>query len=279
MCWPVHAQSLPAPWSAIPDLTPEQTEGIAAVIAEFDVRLQARRAEIVSSVENRGTKTRSSLPDSVEIVLRTRNLDIPYRYEMRREIERLLTPAQISRVNEMWTNTLRTAAAVDFDNVKAQQQTALWCWAAIIQMIFAYSGIDISQSEIVADIKGTVVVDRASIQEIERGVTEAHFNPAQVSPDWSTQCRYWEGVPPDGIIVNTLNKSRIMVIALEQQHLAVLHVANYLENTEGSQITVQNVKVYDPATGEDASWTRAQLSEYASGYWDCWVGLRSLSAD
>lgn len=263
------AQQIPEPWSSISDLTPEQRDALGRLIDDFDARLEQRRAEIVHAVQTRG-RNRTSLPLAREIELRTRNLDVPFRRELRNAVEEVLTPAQVAQANELWEVTVQTAAAVDFDRVKAKQQTALWCWAAIIQMIFAYSGIEVTQSEIVSEIKGSVVFDRASIQEIEWGVTESLFNPARVSSDWSTQCKYFEGVPPDHIIVAMLHQSRVIVVSVEQQHLVALHKADYVEST---QVRVQNVTIYDPATGEDILWTPSQLHEYATGFWECWVGL------
>lgn len=270
---PAHAQasasSLPIPWSGVSALTPAQIQAIQTVLHETEENIEAQRRAIHAFVVEQHVRSGTPQLVAVDEDLRTRNLGVLARRIARARIEQLLSPDQIAQARAAWSGVLLSAAAPNFQKFQAEQQTALWCWAAVIQMLYNYNGISAEQADIVTEIKGSVVFERATVDEIAKGVTSWRVDPKNPVLTWSASCEYTPGSPPTEVVVGLLQMNRIVLIAIDDEHLGVVHQVSYHELP--TAFPIDSATMFDPATGVNSTRAWSALRSHITGWWNCWA--------
>ena len=133
-----------------------------------------------------------------------------------------------------------------FANVRAVQQTLVWCWAATLEMIFRWHGHPISQQSIVSQTFGAPVVTTANplvlINAVNRAYRDDAGRPFQVS------ARVWG--PDYGLaqidnrtLVDSLSRERPLVVC-NMSHMMALVGINFVQGSMGLQ--VRQAWVADP---------------------------------
>jgi hypothetical protein len=178
----------------------------------------------------------------------------------------------------------RIVSIKNFSAVTARQQTGVWCWAACIQMVLNFNGINWTQSQVVEDTKGQIVLEGASIQEIMNFFPRWHVE--QNGRKWYGDCFYVQGMPPVSMIITQLEINRPLIIGVNQHHVVILHKAAFVGGPNvppgfvlpGGRIPqdgteqIRYVVIFDPWNGVDyvVDWNSA-IKQFSGG-WFAWAG-------
>ncbi|MFH0907651.1 MAG: papain-like cysteine protease family protein [bacterium] len=143
-----------------------------------------------------------------------------------------------------------------------------WCWSACIQMVLNYSGVRISQEEIVARVKGFDASGPVNEGGAWCEMTGALNNWMidSLGRSHTIQTSVFEGVPNAKVLVEELRNNRPVVVShqeKETRHAVVVTGVAYVQDP--LQPIVRFLEVYDPwpaevRTGNDA-WPTAGVSE------------------
>jgi hypothetical protein len=168
----------------------------------------------------------------------------------RNEIVRMLMPNQFLLADVCYSNTTRSVEIEDFAVAKVRQQEAVWCWAAGIQAVFKYGGINLNQEDIVENLKGKVVWETATGAEINSALNRTHFSPNPRN-DWSSMCQYTNRFTDQPRLIFSLDFGRPMLAALDGRHVVIVHKASFHETLSSGSRLLTAVTLYDPETGQD----------------------------
>ena len=155
-----------------------------------------------------------------------------------------------------------------FSKATARQKTPVWCWAAAMQMVFNYGGVDWTQEDVVNSVKNRLAFETATPEEIYRGLNGWKFQ--HNAERWTVGCIYMKGMPVPSMIVRNLDIQRPIIVGVNGHHVVVLFKADFRRSTtQEPQIT--SVTVYDPWDGKEKMmpWPAAELSDV----WYVWVAL------
>ena len=105
-----------------------------------------------------------------------------------------------------------------FKEYVARQEEDCWCWAACVQMVLNYQGVDVGQEELVRRAKGVRVNQAGSAYDIQRAAdgwrTGSHVIAAKVGNP--------AGITAQGIIKDLIDKYPL-IIGLEMPGQSVGH--------------------------------------------------------
>ncbi|MGM8227790.1 C39 family peptidase [Cellvibrio sp. ARAG 10.3] len=137
------------------------------------------------------------------------------------------------------------------DFVAAAQRNSQWCWAAAIQMVLNYYGININQEQIVyrtygADPYGQLPNWAGSLDAITRNLNnwsiDNYGRPYRVmaSLNW--------GAPTPEVLLQELGQNRPVIVGYKSGpdtgHAVVITAASYVYTAQG--LIIQTVVVRDP---------------------------------
>jgi ABC-type bacteriocin/lantibiotic exporter with double-glycine peptidase domain len=161
-----------------------------------------------------------------------------------------------------------TVEVNDFKRYEAKQKTPVWCWAACIQMVINQHEIELSQDDVVRNVKGKIAFDTASAEEIKDFLNGwKSFESPQKR--WATNCDYKAGAPDPNRMFRQLGISqRPLIVSLKTEededveHVVALFKTEYIVGDD-----IELVTVYDPYTGqeEDLEWEDAK--DRITGTW------------
>lgn len=135
-----------------------------------------------------------------------------------------------------------------FRRVGAYQETMVWCWAAVLQMIFAWHGKYVSQTHLVTQTYGaaipTTIDPLTLLRATNRGYLDDHGRPFNVhsrifAPDFGisnlSNCD----------IISSLRRERPLVIC-NRSHMMVLIGATYDQRQSCEGPNIRAAWVADP---------------------------------
>lgn len=133
----------------------------------------------------------------------------------------------------------------------ASQQNSNWCWAASLQMIFNYYGVDIRQDQIVRGSYGTDPYGRLPNWTGSTGLITRNLNNWNVDNRgrrYAVQSRMYNGAPTPVYLVQELSAGRPVLIGYRSGansgHAVVITAVSYYNTVYGPQI--QSIVVRDP---------------------------------
>lgn len=134
--------------------------------------------------------------------------------------------------------------------IASSQQNSQWCWAASIQMVFGYYGVNITQSQIVSRTYGTDYW--GNLPDWPASFQTIHANLNNWSIDNNGQ--YYEvsaemgmGTPTPAFLVEELTNGRPLILGYntgQGGHAVVVTALSYYPTVYGPQ--VQTIIVRDP---------------------------------
>lgn len=264
----VRCQTVPAPWDQLATLTPDQRVAISKIDERANAQFTAQSAQIRARVN----VADASFPERIEVdygVQTKEALRITRLLEVR-DIMQLLTDDQKQAADDAWKSFVRSSNIIKFAQFRAQQDNDLFCWAAAIQILLNYNGINIDQNEVAEEIRGNT--DPATIhpQELEK-ITGWHGKGTDRSRAWAAECVYGflaNQIPPQ-VLVQMIDVNRQVLVSLEGQHVLIVHEVSYVGWPDRQQ--PQDVTVYDPMTGQDTPYKWADLEPRLTGWWYCYA--------
>ncbi|MDP1926949.1 MAG: papain-like cysteine protease family protein [Thiobacillus sp.] len=138
-----------------------------------------------------------------------------------------------------------------FSKYARKQLTPVWCWAAVLQTLLNYRGIQWTQPDIVAAIKGHVTIETASDHEISKFLNSWGFNYNGMP--WKSRSLYSVGSPSPELSVSEFSNQRPIVLKFRvspnMDHVVIAYVANVVPKP-GSPDQLMSVFYIDPADGE-----------------------------
>lgn len=138
-----------------------------------------------------------------------------------------------------------------FNYVASSQQTQMWCWAACIEMVFRYHGVNVSQQDIVARTYGTDWMGNPPPFGATVDIITANLNNWGIDRNgarYTVRASLTPSMIPDELILGELELQKPMIIAygptLHSGHVVVLTAASYLPTPHGRMI--RTLVVRDP---------------------------------
>lgn len=256
---------LPAPWNRVRSLNAVQKARIKDIAAATQREIEQARKRI--KVERTEIHRRSgTLPlAKMDIVLWTKSMIRLRKFTERDSIFQLLTPEQRAEATQAWAGYVQTVEIENFESFAAKQQNDYFCWAASLQMLFNYAGVNWDQEQIADEIKGNSDAQTASPQEISKGASGWRFNLKDPGKNWSADVQYHTGVPPGVMVIAHIEFNTFVFVELGERHVAVLHKVTYRDTTPES--TVETAFIYDPLTGQDIELKWADAAKQITGWW------------
>jgi hypothetical protein len=186
------------------------------------------------------------------------------------------TPAIAAAVGNTLYVTPDSAELRGFVKVAAKQETPFWCWAAVLEMLLRYNNIAFTQTE-VAEIITNQVADSTVPASAIAKISGFHGSGAGGNGRWSAQCeqKQWEQLqpmPPGDLLVGLLSRNRMVVLALEGQHVVAVYKTTFSQSANGRPVP-ENVAYVDPYTGKSVTKSYTTLRTQASGWWECYAIL------
>ena len=149
-----------------------------------------------------------------------------------------------------------------------KQLTPVWCWAAVIQTLLDYRGIEWSQPEIVAAMKGHVTIETANDYEMSAFLNSWGFTHAGIP--WQSSAKFSKGSPSPELTVAELRDKRPIILKLrlspDMDHVVVADVANVLDGP-GQRDELNSVYYIDPADGDIHILAGKDYVSTVVGYW------------
>src|SRR5712664_2316645 len=217
-CQVTTQEKIPEPWNSIGSLTQKQRNEIQTIIEGADKDVANAIESVTQSrteiLQGAGAKELIKM-DIATTLKRTVHV---IRVLERRKIEALLTSEQLRRADVLRSAVVQTEEMYDLDEFAAAQKTPDWCWAAVVQTLLNYNGIHWDQPRIVQDIKGSVVSEAASAEDISKGLSGWRVDHRQPSETWNASCDHTKGVPAQDIVVGSLKRNVFMFIGLDGDH-------------------------------------------------------------
>ena len=154
-----------------------------------------------------------------------------------------------------------------FEFVAAAQQNSQWCWAASIQMVLNYHGINIAQPQIVARTYGTDPYGNlpnwaGSFQAITANLNNWSIDNS--GRPYVVQAILAPGPPIPAVLLQELSEGRPVIIGYRSGpnsgHAVVVTAASYFMSPQGPM--VQSLVVRDPYPTPENVRNRGRV-EYA----------------
>lgn len=163
--------------------------------------------------------------------------------------------------------------------VAAAQQNSQWCWAASIQMVLNYYGVNINQSQIVARSYGVGPTGQlpdwpGSFQTITNNLN--NWSVDNNGTPYIVTARLGGGAPTPAILLEELNNQRPVIVAYMSSptsgHAVVVTAASYTLSPYGP--IVQSIIVRDPFPTAENIQSRGRreypgiaLAQVMTAYW------------
>jgi hypothetical protein len=142
-----------------------------------------------------------------------------------------------------------------FNIVVDYQRKSQWCWAATIQIIYNYYGVDITQEQIVARSYGVdpatgIPPDNpATFELINKNLNGNGFD--NTGRRYFVRAQLYIGPPDVNRLIRTLNEQRPMLIGCasgpNSGHAVIVSGCSYIQTFFGPQIQTLVVRDPDPA--------------------------------
>ena len=138
-----------------------------------------------------------------------------------------------------------------FNYASSSQRNSQWCWAASLQMIFNYYGVQISQEQIVARTYGTDAAGQlpnwsGSFQAITANLN--NWNVDANGTPYSVQAAVYTGAPTPAYLLQELADQRPVLIGYQtgagSGHAVVITACSYTQSANGP--IIQSIVVRDP---------------------------------
>jgi hypothetical protein len=260
------ALELPPPWNQITSLTPEQQSKIQEIIANTEKSIAAAKPRIAQQRTEVLKQQNALRLAKMDIAQWIKEMIRGARDQELIQIVALLNPEQQKEAATALAKILRSDEIIEFQAFKARQQNDYFCWAACLQMLFNYAGVDWDQDQIANEIKGTSEAQTATPEEISKKGTGWRFNSKDPSKNWSADIAYHKEVPPGGLVVGMIQRNSFIFIELGGGHVGVLYKVSYRETFPYP--TLDTATIYDPLTGNDLNikWS-AEADKQITGWW------------
>lgn len=173
-----------------------------------------------------------------------------------------------------------------FEFVTAAQQNSQWCWAASIQMVLNYYGVNINQSQIVARTYGSGPMGQlpdwpGSFEAITRNLNNWSFD--NNGTPYVVTATLGGGPPTPAILLEELNNQRPVILAYRSGpnsgHAVVVTAASFVPTMYGPMI--QSIIVRDPyptlaniQNRGRVEYPGAALAQVMTAYWYVRVNRR-----
>ncbi len=165
-----------------------------------------------------------------------------------------------------------------FNYFASAQQNSNWCWAASLQMIFNYYGVNITQEQIVGrsygrDPYGNLPNWTGSFQIITANLN--NWNMDNSGRQYSVSASLNWGAPTPAYLVQELSQQRPVLIGYQNGpggHAVVITGCSYIQTFSGPLI--QSIIVRDPwpspenvATGGRVEYPGLNLASRIQAHW------------
>lgn len=163
--------------------------------------------------------------------------------------------------------------------VAAAQNNSQWCWAASIQMVLNYYGVNISQEQIVArtygmDPYGNLPNWAGSFQAVTSNLN--NWNDDNFGRQYSVRASLNWGAPTPAILLQELSQGRPVIVGYKSGpnsgHAVVITAASYTQSPNGP--IIQSVIARDPwpspqniQTSGRVEYPGAQFASLMQAYW------------
>jgi hypothetical protein len=268
--------SLPEPWNQVPNLSDEQKSKIGSIIARTEKNIEVNRRRI--EAEQTEAHRRSNTPNlaKMDIAVRVRDTTRIEKLLERRDILALLSPKQVEAAVAATAKLVQTVEILNFKEFAAEQQNDYFCWAAAVQMLFNYNGIDWDQDQIADEILGSAEVKTATPQQISKGVFGWRLDHKTGGQTWRAFASYKKGLPPGPIVVGLLDLNRMVLMELEAKHIVVVHSATYQQLPDEPK--VNTITWFDPLIGRDQTLAWDAAAKQITGWWEMYA-MRSANSE
>lgn len=166
-----------------------------------------------------------------------------------------------------------------FEFVASAQHNSQWCWAASIQMVLNYYGVNINQAQIVARSYGVGPMGQLPDWPGSFQTITANLNNWSIDNNgtpYVVTAFLGGGAPTPAILLEELNNRRPVIVAYQSGpnsgHAVVITAASYTPSPYGP--IVQSIIVRDPfPTPENVQnrgrreYPGAALAQIMSAYW------------
>jgi hypothetical protein len=166
-----------------------------------------------------------------------------------------------------------------FNYFASPQHNSNWCWAASLQMIFNYYGVNITQEQIVSrsygtDPNGALPNWTGSLQVITANLN--NWNVDNSGRQYAVQAVFYQGAPNPVYLIQELSLQHPILIGYQSGpnsgHAVVITACSYIQTYNGP--IIQSVVVRDPwPTEENAAnsgrkeWRGLDLANLIQGHW------------
>lgn len=163
--------------------------------------------------------------------------------------------------------------------VAAAQKNSQWCWAASIQMVLNYYGVNISQEQIVArtygvDSYGNLPNWAGTFQAITANLN--NWNVDNFGRQYSVGASLNWGAPTPAILLQELSQGRPVIVGYKSGansgHAVVITAVSYAQSPNGP--IIQSIVVRDPwpspqniQTAGRVEYPGSQLASLMQAYW------------
>ena len=265
---------LPFPYNKISDLSINQVHQIAAIhtseTAALDSAFQKNRTMIIDE-ENR--RKMPSLIDNDTINLR-HSLITFYTSRERMLVDPLLTPEQKQAVIHLIQIHPNKLSLANFEKYRRKQNGNALCWAACVQMLLNYYGVQATQQQIIQLVLGSVDNETENMDDLNKKINGFHpafddpnhnswivnINPMPIIPDdmlvgMMTPFPYYQGKTVEMMVASNI---RLTLIGIENSHLCVVNKIIY-KGVAPSRVPV-SITYYDPLLDRevDVQWNDTQ---------------------
>jgi len=158
---------------------------------------------------------------------------------------------QLSAQQVLYAGILRE----NFNYYASSQHNSNWCWAASLQMIFNYYGINISQEQIVArsygiDPKGELPNWTGNFEVITGNLN--NWSVDNNGRQYAVRATFNMGAPTPAYLIQELSLQRPVLIGYQSGpntgHAVVITACSYIESDDGP--IIQTLIVRDPWPSE-----------------------------
>ena len=258
-------RELPFPFSNISSLSPAQKRKIDSIHQRCAAELHKDYAQYKDTIIQYNTQRKTPFL--------TYNDTCRLYYSLRTTSEQkllalsypLLDATQQNLVNQLLAAKTYEINLDHFDKYKRMQKGGQLCWAACVQMLANYNGIECSQDDVIQLLHGSVIDDNASLEDLVTNIDG--FHPAFKDPqhnDWLLDIRKMDSIPGDMLVgmmtpplifpgyaamMITGNTIRMTLIAIHYNHLCIIHKIIY-QGQPGHRRPI-TIIYYDPLLNRD----------------------------
>lgn len=167
----------------------------------------------------------------------------------------------------------------NFNYFASPQHNSNWCWAASLQMIFNYYGVNITQEQIVArsygvDPNGELPNWTGNWQVITQNLN--NWSVDNNGRQYAVMATFNQGAPSPYYLIQQLSQGRPILIGYQSGpnsgHAVVITACSYIQTYDGP--VIQSIVVRDPWPSEQntandgrAEWGGSQLANFIQAHW------------